>query len=351
MKRYRGLIWVVAIIIGLVLIKVLFLKSTTTDPASGPKKSAVQAVDALVVRPQVMNNIALVSGSLEANESVNLQPQLNGMITGIYFKEGDIVHKGDLLVKLNNANLQATLEKQKATLEVAQNNLAREEQLYKLNAVNEDEYNATSLSVKSAQADINFTKAELDNSEIRAPFNGVIGVRYVSSGAFVSTTTVIATLYQLNPIKVQFDLPEKFAPQIKVGTRLTFTIQGSTKQYSGKVYVINPGINTDTRTLTVRALCDNDGSLMPGSFANITLDLGTDPEAILIPTQALIPVLNGQQVYVARMDTAFSVPVQIGIRNDTAVQITSGLHPRDTVITSGILFLKNKMKVKLKKVQ
>lgn len=351
MQRFRGYIWVALIIIGLILVKVLFLKSTTKTPSPAAKKSGIQSVDARVIRLKSVNNIALVSGSLLANESADLQPQVSGMVTGLYFKEGDFVRKGSLLVKINDANLQAQLKKQEAILEVAQNNLTREDQLYKLNAVNEDEYNSAVLAVKSAQADIDFTKAEIDNMQIRAPFDGIIGVRYISPGAFVSTTTVIATVYESNPIKVEFDLPEKFSSQVKAGTSITFTIQGNSKVYDGKVYVVNPGINTETRTLTVRALCNNDGSLKPGSFANITINLGTDSTAILIPTQALVPVLNGQQVYIARHDTAFSVPVQIGIRNDTAIQITGGIHQGDTVITSGILFLKPKMKIKLKSVK
>lgn len=350
MRRFRGYIWVALIIVGLILVKVLFLKSTTTDPAAGSRKNSMQAVDARIIRPQVLNNIALVSGSLLANESAALQPQISGMVTGLYFKEGDFVQKGKLLVKINDANLQAQLKKQEAILEVAQNNLTRVDQLYKLNAVNEDEYNTSALAVKSAQADIDYTKAEIDNSQIHAPFAGIIGVRYISPGAFVNPTTVIATIYESDPMKIEFDLPEKFSSEVKAGTPISFTIQGNSKVYNGKVYVVNPGINTETRTLTVRALCANDGSLRPGSFANITINLGTDSAALLIPTQALIPVLNGQQVYVARRDTAFTVPVQIGIRNDTSVQIIDGIQPGDTIITSGILFLKPNMKVKLKSV-
>lgn len=351
MKRFRGLIWVVLIVVALILVKVLFLKNTSNGSDTTVKKPNVQAVNGLVIKPQVLNNVALVSGSLQANESADLQPQISGMITGLYFKEGDFVHKGALLVKINDANLQAQLQKQQASLDVAQSNLTRIEKLYKLSAVSEDDYNNAVLSVKSAVADIEYTKAEIDNSQIRAPFDGVIGVRKVSPGAFVAPTTIIATLYESNPIKIEFDLPEKFASQVKVGTPISFSIQGNSKVYSGKVYVVNPGINQDTRTLTVRALSTNDGSLRPGSFANISIDLGTDSAALLIPTQALIPVLKGQQVYVARHDTAFNIPVQIGIRNDTAIQITSGIHAGDTVITSGILYLKPKMKVQLKSVK
>lgn len=351
MKRFRGYIWVAIIIIGLILIKVLFLKSTSVAPAAGARKSTIQAVDALVVKPQELSNIAFVSGSLIANESADLQPQISGMVTGLFFKEGDLVHKGTLLVKINDASLQAQLKKQEAAYEISQSNLTREDQLFKLNAVNEDEYNASVLAVKSAQADMEFTKAEIDNCEIRAPFDGIIGVRFISPGAFVSPATVIATIYESNPIKVEFDLPEKFSSQIKIGTPITFKIQGNEKEYSGKVYVVNPGINAETRTLTVRALCSNDGSLRPGSFANITVNLGSNPSALLVPTQALIPVLNGQQLFVARHDSAFSVPVQIGMRNDTSVEITSGINPGDTVITSGIIFLKPKMQIKLKHVK
>lgn len=351
MKRFRGLIWVVVIIIALILLKIFFFKNPSTGSNTATKKPNAPAVSALVIKPQVLNNVALVSGSLQANESADLQPQISGMITGLYFKEGDAVRKGALLVKINDANLRAQLQKQQASLDVAQSNLTRMEKLYKLSAVSEDDYNNAVLSVKSAQADIDYTKAEIDNTQIRAPFDGVIGVRRVSPGAFVSPATIIATLYESNPVKVEFDLPEKFASQVTVGTPINFTIQGNSKVYSGKVYVVDPGINSDTRTLTVRAISSNDGSLRPGSFANISIDLGTDSLALLVPTEALVPVLNGHQIFVARHDTAFNIPVQIGIRNDTAVQVTSGIQAGDTVITSGILFLRPKMKVQLKSVR
>jgi len=351
MKQYRGFIWVAIIIVALIAIKVLFLKSTTGPATGGAKGQQVQAVNAVVIKPQVMNNVAILSGSLQANESVNLQPQVGGMITALSFKEGDFVHKGDLLVKINDADLKAQLQKEEAALDVAQSNMDRVEKLYKLNSVSEDDYNNATLAVKTAKADIAYTQAQIDNTEIHAPFDGVVGVRFVSPGAYVSPSTVIATLYSYNPIKIEFDIPEKFASQVKVGSPLTFTVQGNPKTYNAKVYVVNPGINADTRTLTMRAICDNDGSLRPGSFADISLDLGSDPHALLVPTQALVPVMNGQVVYVAHHDSAFSVPVQIGIRNDTAIQITSGIKAGDTVITSGILFMRPKAKVQLKKVK
>ena len=351
MKRYRGFIWVAIIIIALIAVKVLFLESSSAPAGNTQKKPNAQTVNAIIVKPQVLNNVAMVTGSLEANESVDLQPQISGMITGLHFKEGDAVRQGDLLVKINDASLKASLQKEQAALDVAQSNLERVDKLYKLSSVSEDDYNNAKLAVESAKADIQYTQSEIDNTEIRAPFNGVVGVRNVSPGAFVTPATVIATLYSSNPIKIQFDLPEKFASQVKVGTPLAFTVQGSSKVYSAKVYVINPGINAQTRTLSVRALCDNDGSLRPGSFANVSIDLGSDEQALLVPTQAVVPIINGQQVYVAHHDTAFSVPVQIGIRNDTAIQITSGIKPGDTVITSGILFLRPKVKVQLKNIR
>lgn len=351
MKQFRWVIWVVLLIALLVAIKLIFFKKETGTASNSMRKPSVPAVNGMVVKPQLLSNTALVSGSLEANESVDLQPEVSGMITGLFFKEGDRVKQGAVLVKINDASLRAQLQKQEAALEVAENNMERIEKLYKLSSVSEDDYNNAHLAVKTASADIEYTKAEIEKTEIRAPFDGIIGVRHVSPGAFVSPSTVIATLYSSSQIKVEFDLPEKFAPQVKPGTSLTFSVQGSGKNYAAKVYVVNPGVNAETRTVTVRALCENDGTLRPGSFANIEIDLGSDPQALLVPTQALVPILNGQQVFVARRDTAFPVPVQIGIRNDTAVQVTSGIRAGDTVITSGILFLRPKMKVQLKSVK
>jgi membrane fusion protein (multidrug efflux system) len=350
MIQYRRVIWVVLLIALLVAFKLLFFKKEAGTSGNAMRKPSVPAVNGMVVKPQWLSNRALVSGSLEANESVDLQPEVSGIITGLFFKEGDRVKQGAVLVKINDASLRALWQKQEAALEVAENNMERIEKLYKLSSVSEDDYNNANLAVKTAAADMEYTKAEIEKTEIRAPFDGIIGVRHVSPGAFISPSTVIATLYSSNQIKVAFDLPEKFASQVKPGTSLTFSVQGSVKNYKAKVYVVNPGVNAETRTVTIRALCENDGTLRPGSFANIEIDLGSDPQALLVPTQALVPILNGQQVFVVRRDTAFPVPVQIGIRNDTAVQVTSGIRAGDTVITSGILFLRPKMKVQLKSV-
>jgi membrane fusion protein (multidrug efflux system) len=351
MKSYRMLIGLILLAAALVLIKIFLFPNTTPGNSGNARRPYVPAVNALVVKPQPVMKKVMVSGTLLANETVNLQPQVSGMITRLHFKEGDRVTKGALLVKINDAPQQALLQKQQASLEVAKNNLERVEKLYRLSSVSLDDYNNAVLSVKTAEADVEYTEAEIANTEIRAPFDGVVGVRRVSPGAFVSSSTVIATLFSVNPIKVELDIPEKFASEVQVGMPLRFTVPGNDRWYEAKVYVLNPGINPETRTVTIRALCSNDGSLRPGSFANIELALGNNEEALMIPTQSLVPVLNGQQVFVARRDTAFPVPVQVGIRNDSAVQVTSGLAAGDTVITSGILFLRPKIKIQIKELR
>ena len=183
---------------------------------------------------------------------------------------------------------------------------------------------------------------------MRAPFDGVVGLRAVSEGGYVSQSTKIASLQQVNPLKVDFTIPERYAGHVAVGDLVECTAQESRRPFTGKVYAIEPKIDQTMGTLQLRALCDNRaGKVFPGAYVQIDLRLGRIADALMVPTQAIIPVLKGQTVLIRRNGVATSVAVRTGVRTATSVQIIEGISPGDTVITTGILQLRPGMPVQV----
>ena len=320
----------------------------TGQGKGGGGKSAALVVDGIVVKPTSFNNDLEVTGAIEANESVVLRSEIAGLVTGIYFKEGTNVTKGSVLVKINDRDIQAQLQEAVTRQKLSGTNENRAKQLLSKGAISQEEYDTSLADSRSLQSQSQLVRAQLAKATIRAPFSGRIGLRSISEGTYLTPTTVIANLVSTNPIKITFSIPEKYAGQIKTGSSITFTTDGSSKENTGKVYAIEPGINAATRTLQIRALAQNaDNALLPGSFAKIKLALNTLQDAILIPNQAVVPVLKGKIVYIQKNGKAQEVKVEAGTRTDENIVITSGLKVGDTVLTTGSMALKQDAPVKV----
>ena len=315
---------------------------------ASPKDAPPVPVYGLVVSKQEVDNKIDVIGTILPNEKVDLKSEASGRITDILFKEDAKVHKGDLLVKIFNADLQAQLKKIRIQQELAKKDASRNQQLLAINGVSQQIYDASENQVEALGADADLIEAQIRKTEIRAPFDGIIGLRYVSEGEYLAPTTLIATIQQIDPIKLEFDIPEKYSSNVNKGSTIDFTVTGMDKVYKGKVYATEPMIDITTRTLKVRAHCSNeDFSLKPGAFIRIELLLNQDKNAILVPTEAIVPGLTSQKVFVYNNGKAFSRKVLTGTRNASSIQITDGLEINDTVITSGIMQLKDSVRVKL----
>jgi len=320
--------------------------------AGGKGGNAPLAVDGIVVKPTSFDTDLEVTGAIEANESVTLKSEVSGLVTGIYFTEGTNVTKGSVLVKVNAQDIQAQLQEALTKQKLSSTNENRAKQLLEKGAISQEEYDTSLADLRSLQAQSQLIRAQLAKTTIRAPFSGRIGLRSISVGTYLTPATVIANLVSTNPVKVTFAVPEKYAGQIKMGSAISFTTDGSSKQNTGKVYAIEPGINAATRTLQIRALAPNaDNTLLPGSFAKIKLALNTLQNAILIPNSAIIPVLNGKIVYVQKNGKAQEVKVEAGTRTDENIVITSGLKAGDTVLTTGAMALKKDAPVKVQLVK
>jgi membrane fusion protein (multidrug efflux system) len=306
-------------------------------------------VDGIVVIGESFANSLSVSGSIEANEQVQIRSENSGLVTGIYFKEGTNVSKGQLLLKINDQELQAQLAQALTKQKLASETEYRAGALLKKEAISSEEYDVALADLRSLQSQTQLTRAQLAKNQIRAPFSGKIGLRTVSTGEYLTPITAIANLVSSNPVKITFSVPEKYAGQIKLNTEINFTVAGSTKKYTAKVYAIEPSIDLTTRTLQLKAKASNpSGELLPGSFAKIDLPLSNVNNAILIPTEAVIPVLKGKKVFITEQGMAKEVMIETGTRTDKSVLITSGLNVGDTVLTTGMMSLKAETPVKVK---
>jgi membrane fusion protein (multidrug efflux system) len=344
MKKIKTPLIILLIIIVLAVIKIKFL-SAPAGPGAPKQGNAASMppsiVTVYVAIPHELNNNVFVTGSVIANEEVVLMPEVSGKLISLSITEGSIVNKGQLLAKINDADLLAQLKKLEAQAKVNEDKVRREKQLLAINGISQEEYDSAQNLLDGIKADIDFTKAQIAKTEIRAPFNGTIGLRNVSEGSIVTPSTRIAAIQQINPVKIDFAVPEKYADVISKNDMIHFTVSENPEQFTAKVYAVEPKIDPSTRTLQLRALAENSkGKLFPGAFAKIQLPLKKIDNAIMIPTEAIIPVLKGKCVYICKNGKAMQVPVETGIRTDSLIQIINGLHANDSVITTGIMQLK-----------
>jgi membrane fusion protein (multidrug efflux system) len=306
------------------------------------------AVNGIVIKPASFASNLDVTGTIEANESVALQSEVSGLVTGIFFKEGSNVSKGSVLVKINDRDIQAQLQEALTKQNLSASNENRAKQLLAKGAISQEEYDASLADLKSLKAQGQLIRAQLAKTSIIAPFSGKIGLRSISVGVYITPTTVIANLLSTNPVKVNFSVPEKYMAQIKLNSNITFRTDGSSQIYTGKVFAIEPGINAQTRTLQIKALAQNNNNeLLPGSFAKVSLVLSNVENAILVPNEAIIPVLKGKTVFVSKNGKAKQIEVHSGTRTDANIVITSGLSEGDTVLTTGAMTLKEDAPVKV----
>lgn len=312
----------------------------TEESSAAPPPARATPVDGFVVRTSSLEQIINSTGNLIAYESVDISPERSGKLESLHFDEAGYVEKGTLLAKINDEELQAQMHRLEVNLELAKKEVARGRELLAIQGISQEELDRLINRVDEINAEQKLVQIQIEKSKIFAPFSGVLGLRQISEGAYITPTTVLVQLKQLNPIKLEFDVPERFLSRVREGQTLQFTTEGSDKKNQARVYAIDTEISSATRTFKVRATARNSNrTLKPGQFARITLVTGTDPNALLVPTDAVIPVLDGKQVYVARKGRAIATSVVSEDRQSARVQIISGLEAGDTVIVSGLLSL------------
>ena len=324
-----------------------FGKQTVQAPMQRQGQQRLNATGFLI-KPVSLSEMVISTGTLLPDEEVDLTFETSGKIVSINFTEGTRVTKGDLLAKINDQPLQAQLQRLEASLRLSEGIEFRQRSLLERDAISQESYDQIATEVERIRADINLCKAQIAMTELRAPFDGTIGLRYLSEGAFANPSTRIAKLVKTKPLKIEFSIPERYASDIRIGYPITFTLDGSSTIYNASVYAIDPKIDINTRTIVLRALYANaNEELRSGRYTGISLELSKINDAIAIPTEALIPEMEGEKVFVYRKGVAQSVNVSIGLRTEDRIQITNGLTFGDTVLTTGILQLRQSIPIAL----
>lgn len=327
--------------------------SQESKPAEeAPPKRPPLSVRSVAISPKPIIEYITGTGTLTASEEVDLSFESSGRITVLNIDEGQKVQKGTLLAKINDSELQAQRDKINVQLKLAEDREQRQRTLVEREAISRESYEQSLAEMQALKADLAQIEAKIEKASIFAPFDGMVGLRYTSEGAFVSPGTLVTKLVCISPLKVDFAIAERYIGNVHTGMTVFFTVEGYLKPFEAKVYAIEPNVDVKTRTFAMRALYPNTReTLKPGRSISVELHLRLFNDAISIPTEALIPEMDGTLVYVYRSGKAQPVPVQTGIRTETEIQITSGLAVGDTLITSGILQLRTGLPVQLTEIR
>ncbi len=311
----------------------------------GPQALNVQA---LVITPKNLSEIRNSTGTLMSDEETDLSFETSGRIVGIYFQEGTHVREGELMAKINDRPLQAQLQRLEAQKRLVQEREFRQRSLLERDAISQESYDQVVTELQVIEADIALIEARISETELRAPFDGVVGLRHVSEGTYVNTNTKIARLVKNKPLKIEFSVPERYSGEILPGFPLSFMVDGISDTFNAQVYAVEPKVDVRTRAVVVRALYPNiNEELKPGRFTNITLQLSETDNAVAIPTEAIIPEMEGEKVFVYRSGRAQPVYVSTGLRTESHIQIVRGLEFGDTLLTSGVMQLRPNLPVEI----
>ncbi len=337
MKRILGILAALAIVAILAAPKLRSTADVADVPASAPKEKRALRVKTEEASPEKLTERLSTTGTVRANEQVELVSEISGKIEEILFREGSRVKAGQLLLKIDAVELEAQRERELYRLELAERREQQTKQLFDEGVISEDEYHVALNEANVLRSQLRVIEAQLAKTEIRAPFGGIIGLRYVSDGSYLSPQRRIATLQDVDSVKVDFSVPEKYASRMREGGKITFRVKGDEREFDGAIYAIEPSVDANTRSLQLRARSSNpDRALVPGAFADIELVIAEIDDALTVPSIAVIPELGGKKVFVLEAGKAQSRAVETGIRTDERVQITRGLTPGEQVIVSAI---------------
>lgn len=358
-KRKRWIFAVLIVIVVAVIIAYPYYRRSRqqkevdralmASPAASPGQRVLN-VNAEVLAPgPISEKTPPAIGNMIPFEEVDLMFETSGKVVGIFFNEGEYVRKGTLLAKINDAPLQAQLKKLESQIKLAEDRVYRQQTLLEKDAVSEESYQTVVTEYDKLMADIELVKANIAQTELRAPFDGVIGFRYLSEGAFASSNTTVANLAMISQLKVEFPVPERYAPDMRPGKRVSFSMRdsrGAMKEYSATIYAVESSVDLSTRSLRARATYDNSrGEVVPGTFVNIQITTDEIKDAITVPSEAIIPEMGRNIVYVMRGGRAEPVEIETGLRTESRVQAVTGLSRGDTLLTTGVMQLRKGMPV------
>ena len=322
--------------------------ASAAGPGAAPS-AAVAApipVDVVTVAEEAFDVQVQATGTLLARESVELVSELSRRLVKVRADEGAQVKKGQVLFELDAADLNAELGRLEVQARLAKVTLDRSQRLSSEGLSTQQELDTARANLDAADAQRRVLGVTLAKTIIRAPFAGTLGLRRVSEGAWLSPSTVLSTLQDTSTLKLDFTLPERYAGLVAQAGAFKFKVSGSGQVFVGKVLAQEPTVDKQTRSMLVRGVVEQQPSLMPGTFATVEVPLRTE-QALLVPTIAVVPDVDGRRVFVVTDGVAKAVPVELGARTSDRVQVLSGLKPGDQVVTSNLLRMRNGAKVKL----
>jgi membrane fusion protein, multidrug efflux system len=326
-------------------------KEVTVQQSQGGGQRPPAKVDGYIVATRTISESIDVPGSIVAAETTNIHPEISGRITSLQVREGVVVPKGSVIAKIYDGDLQAQKRKLEVQLQIARQTEERYQQLEKIGGISKQDYELTLLQVNNLRADLNIINTEIARTVIRAPFTGKLGFKGVSTGAFVTPSSIITSIQKTNDLRLDFTVPEKYSGLMKKGQYVNFSVEGNNRVYTATVLATESGIQENTRSLSIRAQVKGDeAGLLPGAFARVKINFEPDPNALMVPTQAIIPQARGKRVYVYKDGEAASVNVETGVRDSANIQVISGLQKGDTVIVTGLLGLKPNAKVNIRQI-
>lgn len=320
-------------------------KKKITADTKIPPPPPLQA-EVFIVKTKTISEKLELPGTIIANESTDLHPEISGRLTYLNISEGKTIAKGTLIAKIFDGDLVAQLNKLKVQLNVAEQTTSRYAELLKINGVSQQEFDLSQLQINNIKADMAIVRSNIQRTELRAPFSGTLGLKMVSSGAYITPASVVTSIRDNQQLKIEFNVPERYIEKIRIGQILDFTTVGMNKKYQATIDASEFGVTEENRSLKIHAnVINGDKDLLPGAFVGISVRFDPDTTALMIPSQAVLPQARGKKV--ARLingSVAFS-NVETGMRDSAMVQITSGLSVGDTIILTGLMGLKPDTKV------
>lgn len=352
MNNFKLLSVLSILIISLAIISCSDKKKGATPTAGAGAQQQVITADAMIVSASPLSANLEIPGTIMANETTEIHPEVSGRVIQLNIREGTFAGKGTLLAKLYDGDLQAQLKKLEVQLKIAEQTEDRQAQLLKIQGISQQDYDLSLLQVSNLKADIDIVREAVRKTEIRAPFSGKLGLKNISDGAYVTPTTIVTTISQVSQLKIQFNVPEKYGSQLKKGQPISFTVDGSAKTFTANIIATEVMMDENTRSLAIRAIVKNaDPALIPGVFAKVRIILDKNENAMLIPTIVVQPQGRKKLVYLYKAGKSVPADITTGVRDSSSVQVLTGLKVGDTVITTGLLFLRPGADVKLKKIQ
>ncbi|MEI7628811.1 MAG: efflux RND transporter periplasmic adaptor subunit [Bacteroidota bacterium] len=333
-----------------IIVFIVSCKTKKEEPKQNPAQQSV-IVDVIIAKAQKISNIVEANGTVVANEYAELHPEVSGRLVFLDIPEGKMVQKGTILARINDADLQAQISKTKVLLNLAEITEQRNKKLLNISGINQNDYDIALNQVNSLKADLAYTQTLIDKTVIRAPFDGLMGLRLISPGAYITPATLVATIQQVNKLKIDFTVPENYSNLIKKGKTIEVDVDGGkagTEKRKATIFATEPQVNSLTRNLKVRAYLE--GVANPGAFAKIYLEAGENSKSIMVPANAIIPEARTKKLVVVKNGKSTFVGITTGLRNTGSVEVLTGINEGDSVVVSGVLFTRPNGNVKVRKV-